>query len=76
MAEAVREALADIGYHHDQVSGITLYAIDARGGHFVGHVYGKQGATIVVPYYYAATDGDVSTTKRDSSDLGEAVRGF
>lgn len=76
VAEAVREALADIGYHRDQVSGITLYAIDARGGHFVGHVYGKQGATIVVPYYYAATDGDVSTTKRDSSDLGEAVRGF
>ena len=37
--EAVREALADIRYHGDQTIGITVYAIDSAGGHFVGCTY-------------------------------------
>lgn len=72
--EAVREALADIGFHRDQRAGITLYAIDASGGHFVGHVPGAQAGTIVVPSYYAATEGDERPSKRPSTDLSHVVR--
>lgn len=74
VAEAVQEAVADIGYHDDQSSGITVYAIDAQGGHFVGHVYGLQGGTIVVPYYYLGADGDAHTSRRNSTDLSAYVR--
>ncbi len=70
--EAVREALADIGYHGDQTSGITLYAIDAKGGHFVGHIYGLQAGTIVVPHYYMAAGNDERTARRDSRNLSQA----
>lgn len=74
VAEAVQEAIADIGYHRDQNSGITVYAIDAFGGHFVGHVYGPQNGTIVVPHYFYASGDDAETVRRDSADLGAYVR--
>lgn len=73
--QAVREALADIVYHRDQTTGITVYAIDAAGGHFVGHIYGPRNGTIVVPHYFLATDGDERTTRQDSTNLGTHVEG-
>jgi beta-aspartyl-peptidase (threonine type) len=66
VADAVKEALADILYHRDQTIGITVYAIDNKGGHFVGRTY-EQGYPY--PYYYAATGDDDIPTKRDSTDL-------
>jgi L-asparaginase / beta-aspartyl-peptidase len=66
VAEAVQEALADILYHRDQTIGITVYAIDNAGGHYVGRTYEKD---YPYPYYYAATGDDDTPTKRDSHDL-------
>lgn len=76
VAEAVQEAIADIGYHRDLISGITLYAIDSRGGHFVGHVYGVRDGQPHVPHYYVSTGDDGETVRRDSFDLGAYVRKF
>ena len=66
VAEAVQEALADIRYHRDQSVGITVYAINPRGEHYVGYVY---DAAHPRPYYYAAVGDDPLPTKRDSHDL-------
>ncbi|MCC6801896.1 MAG: N(4)-(beta-N-acetylglucosaminyl)-L-asparaginase [Anaerolineae bacterium] len=65
--EAVREAMRDIGYHGDQTIGITLYAIDARGNHFVGYKYDKEHP---VPHYQLGVDGDMLTTRTPAHDLG------
>jgi L-asparaginase / beta-aspartyl-peptidase len=65
--EAVQEALADIRYHPDQNTGITLYAIDARGNSFVGYVYGSDHPT---PHYYIAVDGDEAPVKKFGVDMG------
>ncbi|MBK8021099.1 MAG: isoaspartyl peptidase/L-asparaginase [Chloroflexi bacterium] len=67
--EAVREALADICYHGDQTTGITVYAIDNQGGHFVGYSYPPEHER---PTYYAASDGDIAPTRRDPVDLTAA----
>jgi L-asparaginase / beta-aspartyl-peptidase len=66
VSEAVREALADIRYHGDQTTGITVYAINNSGGHYVGHLYENEP---MHPYYYAAVGDEKVTTKRDSHDL-------
>ncbi len=63
--EAVREALADIAYHQDQTIGITVYAIDNKGGYFVGCTYDATHQ----PWYYVASGDDVTTTRYDSNDL-------
>jgi isoaspartyl peptidase/L-asparaginase-like protein (Ntn-hydrolase superfamily) len=65
--EAVETALADITYHGDQTSGITLYAISARGDHHVGCVYPPD---VEQPYYYAASGDDQVTTRRDARPFG------
>jgi L-asparaginase len=67
VSEAVQEALADIRYHPDQNTGITLYAIDAQSNSFVGYVYGKDHPT---PHYYVAMDGDDVPVKKFGVDLG------
>ncbi|MFN8376122.1 MAG: N(4)-(beta-N-acetylglucosaminyl)-L-asparaginase [Anaerolineae bacterium] len=61
--QAVEEAIADIGYHDDQTTGITVYAIDTHGTHFVGHSHEPAHPQ---PYYYAAMEGDAQPTKRDA----------
>jgi L-asparaginase / beta-aspartyl-peptidase len=65
--EAVQEALADIRYHPDQNTGITLYAIDAHSNSAVGYVYGKDHPT---PHYYIAVEGDDVPVKKFGTDLG------
>ncbi len=65
--EAVSEALADIRYHVDQSTGITVYAIDNRGGHYVGYSYTADQHR---PHYYAAVGEDALPTQRDPHDLG------
>ncbi|MDX2163579.1 MAG: isoaspartyl peptidase/L-asparaginase [bacterium] len=65
---AVQAAIADIGYHRDQVSGITVYAIDAKGGHAVGAVYPPDRE---IPHYYAAVDGDAAPTRREARMLND-----
>ncbi len=67
VTEAVQEALADISYHRDQSVGITVYAIDPRGNHYVGFIYDADHPR---PYYYAAIDGDAVPTQRPANDLG------
>lgn len=67
ISEAVHDALADIRYHPDQNTGITLYAIDASGHSFVGYVYGKDHPT---PHYFIAVDGDDVPVKKFGADLG------
>lgn len=69
VSEAVQEALADIQYHPDQNTGITLYAIDAKGSSFVGYIYGNDHPT---PHYYIAVDGDEIPVKKFGVDLGVA----
>lgn len=64
--EAVREALADIGYHQDQTIGITVYAIDASGNSFVGYIYVKDHPT---PHYFVAVDGDETTVQKVGTDV-------
>ncbi|MBI1259943.1 MAG: asparaginase [Chloroflexi bacterium] len=64
--EAVREVLADIRYHQDQSVGITCYAIDAKGGHYVGYVYDPSHPK---PYYYAAVGDELTTTQRPANNL-------
>ena len=66
VAEAVQEALADIRYHPDQNTGITVYAIDSRGEHYVGFDYDKDHPR---PYYFAAVGDEATTSKRDAHDL-------
>ncbi|MDZ4764077.1 MAG: N(4)-(beta-N-acetylglucosaminyl)-L-asparaginase [Chloroflexota bacterium] len=61
--EAVQTALADIDYHGDQRSGITLYAINARGDHAVGCVYDPQHPH---PYYYMASGDDLVPTQHNA----------
>lgn len=68
--EAVQEALADIRYHPDQNMGITVYAIDARGGHYVGFSYGPDHPR---PYYYAAVGDEATPTQRPGHDLTPAI---
>lgn len=63
--EAVREALADILYHKDQTIGITVYAIDNKGGYFVGCTYDETHQ----PWYFVASGDDLQTTRYDSNDL-------
>jgi L-asparaginase / beta-aspartyl-peptidase len=63
--EAVREALADILYHKDQTIGITVYAIDNKGGYFIGCTYDETHQ----PWYYAASGDNVTTTRYNSNDL-------
>jgi L-asparaginase / beta-aspartyl-peptidase len=67
--DAVQEAIKDIQYHADQNSGITLYAIDSRGHHYAGYVYGKDHPR---PFYYAAVNDDERPVKTDAADLGAA----
>lgn len=64
--DAVREAMRDIRYHPDQNCGITVYAIDTRGSHFVGYLYDSGHPT---PHYYVAVDGDAEPAKRFGADL-------
>jgi L-asparaginase / beta-aspartyl-peptidase len=63
---AVREALIDIKYHPDQNIGITVYAIDASGGYFVGYMYGSDHPT---PHYSVATGNDETTMRKAGMDL-------
>lgn len=67
--EAVQEALADIRYHRDQDSGITVYAISPNGEHFVGYNYAAGSPR---PYYYMASGDDATPARRDSVDLRES----
>lgn len=67
--DAVREAMRDIAYHGDQTCGITIYAIDNRGGHAVGYCYGPDHAT---PHYFLAVDGDDAPVKQFGINLGSA----
>ncbi|WP_276356934.1 N(4)-(beta-N-acetylglucosaminyl)-L-asparaginase [Cohnella caldifontis] len=53
--EAVKEALSDVRELPNHFSGITLYAIDASGGHYVGYIPGDGGH---VPHYYVASGDD------------------
>jgi beta-aspartyl-peptidase (threonine type) len=64
--EAVREALADIRYHRDQDCGITLYAINPHGEHYVGYVYDQDHP---VPHYAFAVDGDEKPAVVAAHDL-------
>ncbi len=64
--EAVRTALADLSYLRDFTKGITLYAIDNHGNHYVGSLFTKDYAP---PHYYAALDGETIPTRRASVDL-------
>lgn len=63
--EAVREALADIKFHGDQTIGITVYAIDAAGGYFVGCTYDATHQ----PHYYVASGDDATTSRHPATDL-------
>ncbi|MEP7291515.1 MAG: N(4)-(beta-N-acetylglucosaminyl)-L-asparaginase [Chloroflexota bacterium] len=63
--DAVREALADIRYHGDQTIGITVYAIDAKGGHFVGCSYDATHQ----PHYSLASGEDATTARHPANDL-------
>jgi beta-aspartyl-peptidase (threonine type) len=65
--EAVREALADIRYHPDQNRGITLYAINPHGAHYVGYVHEQDHP---VPHYVLAVDGDEQPAVITAHDLG------
>lgn len=55
VAEAVHEALADMDTLQFYSGGITVYAIDARGGHAVECRYAPGGNE--ERYYYAAFEG-------------------
>ena len=59
--EAVNAALADLRYQGDQTAGITVYAIDARGNHYVGCILSDDYAPT---HYYAALDGEDTPIKR------------
>jgi beta-aspartyl-peptidase (threonine type) len=65
--EAVREALADVQQLPNQYSGITLYAINAMGEHFVGCILGDSS---FVPHYFTAVDGDALPTERCAVRIG------
>ena len=65
--EAVREVLADIAYHKDQSVGITVYAIDNKGGHYVGCVYNLSDDH--KPYYYMASGSDTTTAQYPANNL-------
>lgn len=65
--EAVQEAMGDIRYHGDQTVGITLYAIDARGGHYVGYVYDKEHP---LPHYQLGVGDDGQTARVPGHNLG------
>ncbi len=64
--DAVRTALADLSYLRDFTKGITLYAIDNTGHHYVGSLFTKDYAP---PHYYAALDGETLPTRRESVDM-------
>lgn len=66
--EAVREALKDIAYHRDQSIGITVYAINPRGEHYVGYVYDESHP---VPHYDVAVDGDAQPARLAAHNLTE-----
>ena len=68
--EAVEEALLDIRYHPDQNLGITVYAIDNQGGHFVAFLYDQTHR----PWYFAALDGEETPTRREPHDLSGKIR--
>ncbi|MFN8528715.1 MAG: isoaspartyl peptidase/L-asparaginase [Anaerolineae bacterium] len=55
VAEAVHEVLADMDVLQLQSGGITVYAIDARGGYAVECRYPPGGSE--ERYYYVAVDG-------------------
>ncbi len=63
--EAVREGLKDILYHGDQTIGITVYAIDTVGGHFVGCTYDATHQ----PHYFIASGEDATTSRHPAADL-------
>jgi L-asparaginase len=65
--EAVREGLADISYHQDQSVGITVYAIDNKGGHYVGCVYNRSDDH--QPYYFMASGSDTTTAQHPANNL-------
>lgn len=67
VSEAVETAMDDLSYHRDQTHGITVYAIDNAGKHFVGSIFSKDYAP---PHYYAALDGEETPTRRESVNLG------
>ncbi len=69
VAEAVHEALADIQLHEDQTSGITVYAIDHQGGHYVGFIYPEGDNDH--PYYHAS-DGDALPLRHEGNNLRTA----
>lgn len=71
MDEAVQEALNDIRYHQDQISGITVYAINPRGEHYVGYVYDEQHP---VPHYDVAVDGDEKPARKAAHNLTDRLR--
>ena len=64
--EAARTAMADLSYLRDFTKGITLYAIDNRGQHFVSSLFTKDYAP---PHYYAALPGEDLPTRRESVNL-------
>ena len=64
--EAAREAMSDIRYHGDQTVGITLYAIDARGNHYVGYVYERDHP---LPHYHLGVRNDAQTARVPAHDL-------
>ncbi|MBZ0278814.1 MAG: isoaspartyl peptidase/L-asparaginase, partial [Anaerolineae bacterium] len=69
VGEAVQEALADIRYHPDQNIGITVYAIDAHGDHYVGYSHDPSHYR---PYYFVASGDDAAPVRRDGHDLNPA----
>jgi L-asparaginase len=64
--EAAREAMSDIRYHGDQTVGITLYAIDAHGNHYVGYVYERDHP---LPHYHLGVGDDAQTARVPAHDL-------
>lgn len=63
---AVQTAIADLDYLRDHTKGITVYAIDAKGNHFVGN---RPMAQYNPNFYYAALDGEAAPTRRESTEL-------
>ncbi len=64
--DAVQLAMADLSYHRDQTRGITVYAIDSKGGHYVANI---PMASYNPNYYYAALDGEETPIRRESETL-------
>jgi isoaspartyl peptidase/L-asparaginase-like protein (Ntn-hydrolase superfamily) len=63
--EAVREAISDVNSLPGPLGGLALYAIDAQGGHFVGHTLRWEHK------YFVATDGMDTTEERPGVGIGD-----